>query len=444
MHAFRNMLEAVHFSSGFSFEFGARPRDYGFWPKNGAEVTHWFISVLKLAEYITLSDLSVAPESRRALASQFRGLWTQASLHRELDRVCRAIGNAAFWREGWIAVCQTLHYDGKGMPAAVKARLQKLEKALRPKDILQKVRAIVLSRGSHGLDLDEFDDEEEAAGTMNRPDRVAIALGKDVALDHAALAALAPELTSGHEAGRLWLFGRGLASAAPDPDAVWTLLLDQFAATEERNRNAFVFRGFLQGLAERDARHASTLLDAAVSHPILAAWFPELQASVRIDEQGVKRLHESLKFGQAPVWQFKYLALGRATDPIPGKELKKLLVGLASKNGGFDTAIEILYMRLFSDKDQKRAIDPALIEAGRDLLKRLKFTKGRHTDDHRIGAIIKQCFSGDEGEKAVADICARFLAAGPYTFESKSIPRDLIVLWAQAVARHFTPFEHHT
>jgi hypothetical protein len=39
---------------------------------------------------------------------------------------------------------------------------------------------------------------------------------------------------------------------------------------------------------------------------------------------------------------------------------------------------------------------------------------------------------------------SRFLAAGPHTFESKSIPRDLILLWAQAVARHFTPFEHHT
>jgi hypothetical protein len=39
---------------------------------------------------------------------------------------------------------------------------------------------------------------------------------------------------------------------------------------------------------------------------------------------------------------------------------------------------------------------------------------------------------------------ARFLAAGPHTFESASGSRDLILLWAQAVARHFTPFEHHT
>jgi hypothetical protein len=39
---------------------------------------------------------------------------------------------------------------------------------------------------------------------------------------------------------------------------------------------------------------------------------------------------------------------------------------------------------------------------------------------------------------------ARFLAAGPHTFKSTSISHNLILLWAQAVDRHFTPFEHPT
>jgi hypothetical protein len=164
-------------------------------------------------------------------------------------------------------------------------------------------------------------------------------------------------------------------------------------------------------MSERDAKHASTLLDAAVSHPVLAAWFPELQTAVTIDDQGVRRLHASLKSGQAPIWQFKYLIGGRATDPIPGKELKKLLVELASKDGGFDIAVEILYMRLFSDKNQKRATDPDLIEAGRDLLKQLKFTKGKHKDDHHIGALIKSCLSGLDAERDATEMCVRFLAA---------------------------------
>jgi hypothetical protein len=39
---------------------------------------------------------------------------------------------------------------------------------------------------------------------------------------------------------------------------------------------------------------------------------------------------------------------------------------------------------------------------------------------------------------------ARFLAAGQHIFESASTSRHLILLWAQAVDRHFSPFEHHT
>ena len=39
---------------------------------------------------------------------------------------------------------------------------------------------------------------------------------------------------------------------------------------------------------------------------------------------------------------------------------------------------------------------------------------------------------------------ARFLTAGRQTFES-TLPRpDLVLLWAQATARHFTPFKHHS
>jgi hypothetical protein len=39
---------------------------------------------------------------------------------------------------------------------------------------------------------------------------------------------------------------------------------------------------------------------------------------------------------------------------------------------------------------------------------------------------------------------ARFLAAGSHTFESISPSHGLVLLWSQAVDRHFTPFDHHT
>jgi hypothetical protein len=409
VHALRNMLEAVHISSSFSFDFGARLRDYGYWPKTGPEFTHWFASTLKLVESVGLSDLAVAEHARATLAHQFRGLWTLPSVHAELERICRLIGMGRFWREGWIAVCQTLQYDGKGMKKPAKTKLQKLERDLRPKDLVQNVRAIVLSRGLHSLDLDDFDEDEDAGGTIDRPDRIAIALGKDVALDEAALAELAPELTSGE--GRLWLFGRGLATAAQTPGNVWNLLVTQFCATADLKRNAQVLRGFLQGLSEKDLKLTDALLDAALSHKVLAEWLPELQAAVAIDLQGVKRLHASIASGKAPMWRYQYLSGGRVSDPIPGPELRTLLSEMSSKDGGFDVATEILYMRLFSDKDQRRAIDPALIDAGRSLLKRLTFSKDARKDDHRIGSLIKMCLSGADGIGGAKEVCGNFLKA---------------------------------
>ena len=354
------------------------------------------------------SHLAVAKDVRATLAHQFRGLWTLPSLRTELDRICQLIGRNEFWREGWIAVCQTLQYDGKGMKNAAKKRLKALEENLRPKHLVQNVRAIVLSKGLHGLDLDDFDEDEDVGGTIDRPDRIAIALGKDVAHDEAVLAELAPELTSGE--GRLWLFGQGLASATQNPTKVWRLLAAQFCATQALHRNAHVLRGFLHGLSEKDMKLADTFLDAALSHQVLAEWFPELQVAVPIGAHGIKRLCESLAIGKAPIWQYRYLSFGRVSDPIPGPGLTALLNEMSSKDGGLDVAIEILYMRLFSDSNQKRLIDPTLVEAGRSLLKRFTFTKDAK-DDHRIGCLIEKCLSGADGADCAKEICGRLLAA---------------------------------
>jgi hypothetical protein len=59
-----------------------------------------------------------------------------------------------------------------------------------------------------------------------------------------------------------------------------------------------------------------------------------------------------------------------------------------------------------------------------------------------------EIISPDEGMSGTLDGVpyngARFLTAGPHAFQAASTSRDLILLWAQAVDRHFIPFEHHT
>jgi hypothetical protein len=427
--ALRNILEARHFGSGFEFEFGARPRDYGFYPKTEAELKHWYVSALKLVEVLARSDHPVAGAVRSAFASQFRGLWSQPLLRTKLDRLSRLIAQGGFWRDGWIAVSQTLKYDYEGLKNRARTKLVRLEKALRPQDLLQKVRGIVLGADSSGLELEEVDyDSSDDGGSLDRINRIAASLGKDAARDFNVLKSLLPELMTGQ--GRLWSFGRGLAAGAVDAREMWNALVGQFVATiPEARRNTQVLGGYLDGLSEGNSSLVVDLLDDAVSNERLAAWFPELQTAVIIDARGAQRLQQSLTLNKVPLEQFRVLAWGRAPDSISGPDLKRLLLALAETPAGWDVAIEILYMRLFSDRQEKKFPDAALIETGRQLLKAIKFKKNARNGDHRIGSIIKACLTGPDATEAVRALCGRFkqavAARETYSFEHDHLLRSI-------------------
>jgi len=91
---------------------------------------------------------------RKAIAREFGGLWTNAGQADELDRLARAIAAKGFWRDGWIAVRRHTRIHGDRRPPDVE-RLKALEENLRPKDLVEKVRGVVLGAGGGGLDLDD-------------------------------------------------------------------------------------------------------------------------------------------------------------------------------------------------------------------------------------------------------------------------------------------------
>jgi hypothetical protein len=68
-------------------------------------------------------------------------------------------------------------------------------------------------------------------------------------------------------------------------------------------------------------------------------------------------------------------------------------------------------MRFFSDRHEKRPLDPALIESGRELIGMFDLVTGRQKGDHRIGSIIKLCLSGADGAKGVEGLCRKLKIA---------------------------------
>jgi len=95
-------------------------------------------------------------------------------------------------------------------------RLRTLETLLRPRDLVEKVRSVVLREGVSIADFDGFDLDAEKAeedhGGYQRTEQIAQALGEAAASDDAAFRELLAELLSGR--GRLLSFGRGLAMAS--------------------------------------------------------------------------------------------------------------------------------------------------------------------------------------------------------------------------------------
>jgi hypothetical protein len=292
------------------------------------------------------------------------------------------------------------------MPSEVQDRLIALEEVLRPKDLVNQVRGVVLeSRGC--VDLDDVDDVKGSYARMNA---TVERLGKDVGSNFVAFRALLPDLVRG--SSRLPLFGASLAGTAEAPYEIWCGFVAEFAATT--NADTRFLRGFLEGLQNRDGALADALLDEALEHPALAPHFPELQTSVVIDERGVERLHRALELGKAPITQFYALAYGRASDNIPGPAFRDLLLAIGAKPGGMPVALEILSMRLYSDKSDKRESVPEVAEAGRALLDAYKFHKRDSNidrEDRELGRIVETSLQGAEGIPIVQRLVRNVMAA---------------------------------
>lgn len=405
------MLKSDHFTSSYGFEFGSRSRDYGYHPRTGKEVQEWFDAVTAIACPLALSDSPVAPDVRKCIAGEFRGLWTNAGQADALEDLAKQIAGEGFWRDGWIAVRQTRIFDGKDLPADILARLTALEEVLRPKDLVDQVSGVVLGLGD-SIDLYEVEDidSKDFARARSRLNAKIENLGKDVAADDKAFNTLLPRLVRG--ASRIRLFGEGLATSTEKPYEIWQAFLSEFSDTGDAD--ASVIAGFLVGLQRRDPLLTDKLLDEALEHPAIGSRLPELQASVPIDDHGLQRLHRALEIGLAPIAQFYALAYGQASDNIPGAAFRDLLLSIASKPGGSSVALEILSMRLYSDGSHKRQSAPEVAETGRALLDAYEFRKrdGRANREHReLGRIVQLSLRGEDGIAIARRIVRKMMAA---------------------------------
>ena len=407
IEALQALLQAGHFTSSHDFQFGSHSRDYGYSP-TAPQLRDWYEAVLKSAEVLAISDLPTAKGVQNAIAGSIRDIWTRA--YGAVERVSRTIAAKGYWREGWIAVRQTLNYDASGMGEAAKTRLIALETDLRPKYLAQKVRSVVLSHATGNIDLNDYEEEETSLSSgWQRTEDLAMKLGEEVAVDELTLTELLPEIVSG--SGKLVSFGKGLALGASDVRAVWTLLVTAFTATVEERRAVQVLIGFLGGLGERDQCVASQLLDEAVDHVVLGCQFPMLQCAVAIDKDGVNRLRRSLTLGLASASVFQCLAHGRFHETVSAEDRAGLILQIIEQPKGGHAGLEIVFYRLFGDNQNKSAHEPEIIQAGQRMLIRLEIANAYARQDHELDLVTAACLIGTSAAPIAKVICQRFKEA---------------------------------
>lgn len=402
-------LEASHFSSAHGFEFGARSRDYGYEPGSDEDVTRWYSAALALIEQLAFHGGLLKSELRNLLAGRFRGLWISAHMFDQLEDLARGFAADKFWPEGWVACRQTMRFDKDRLTKEGSARLAKLEAELGPSNLPERVRALVLSNRSDGLDLEDEDHEGNFSGAFERLQTIARELGESVAADDAVFEDLVPDLLRG--GSRAWAFGRGLAAASRDPRATWARLVKGLEQLSQEERDVQMLRGFLAELWDKHREIAQTLLDTVLDQPALTVFLPALQSAVQIDQRGVERLKWGLRSGEVPVWMYRNLAWGRTTDDLAGSDLKDLLLLIADQPDGFDGALEILHMRLHSDRSARRSHEPEVLEAGRELLRRMRFKKDSQSSDYNLAHIARACLKDHGAGPHAAEIARKLRQA---------------------------------
>lgn len=434
LRAMDAVLKTTHFSSGYQFEFGARSRDYGFFPDSDEKLTGWYSTALTLVERLVSTDEWLKHDMRNTLARNFSSLWTRARAYDQVENLSRMFAADGFWREGWFACKRTLRFNNAHMEPEVASRLSSLEAELKPSNIIEQVKAIALSNQSAGLDVELEASGDDFAGASERLQAKARELGEIVGTDDTLLEQLIPDTLRG--GARAWTFGQGLAATSPQARVTWTRLVESLGQIPSEQLDIQVLRGFLAEVWVLDRTLAEDLLDTAMDEPALIRLFPLLQTAVMIDERGVSRLHRALD-AQAPISAFRYLSFGRVTDHVPAGPLKALLSRIADQPDGFDVALEILYMRVHSDRSSNRDMEPELLLAGQELLSRVIFGTDTSSQTYHLAEIAKACLAASDTGPIAADIAIRLRQAianhESYSFNNEELLTALLEVQPVAV-----------
>lgn len=395
------------------WDFGARPRDFGYEP-DPAQLVEWRNLFIDLAGQAGLDpDLYLSQQAREVLAQEFRGLWSHAAIRGRLVDAAIALNGQRPWTDGWKAVQSTIFFvnrnkNGGEAPPLAQEALLSLRDALAPKDLVSSVRAYLFGKNSDLWSLDPDFDHDDASKFANAQQRLherVQGLGEQFGLSELGLDQLGVELFSASYMPYGRAFGIGLAKGANDPKARWTELVEVLRRSGIAKFNCSVLSGFIDEIGRLCQGLDRQILDECLADPLLRQAIVILHPSKDFGEADLDRCVKALEDPDVGAWNYGSVIWRKEFGALPEAKVLDLATRLLEKPDGDRVVIDALHMKLH---DTDKAVDVL----GHDLrriglvaaVSQLNHDRGGDNDriDHEMAEVLRPSlmFEGNGAEKS--------------------------------------------
>lgn len=409
-----HMLKTHHFSSSYSFDFGALKRDYGYQPKTIDDINKWYLSALELLDSYIQSSCSPSERSEEVFSNHIRGLWSYPALHRQIEVLFHSFREKGLHTRGWFALGSAIKFDGNSMANEHKLRLEALWNEMEPTELGQLIEMFLYSNHHDFYGLEETDEDGKVLKNgYNRAEEIAEELGCQVAKrsDDYLVDNLPKLLTTYGNHSHLFSFGYGLASEVQDLAQLWGSIKSTLENLDIKTVNVLMLEGVIKKACSRDKCVADNILDEVLSNDKINYIFPSVQFSAPLDERAVIRLKHSLQLNTSPIGMYGILAVGRIHEALSDDDLIEILDLIWQKPEGQCVVIHILSMRFHGLKSEGNYIPSAnLLTRCRQYLIGLDYNReesgGRRSgrDDYSLTQIAAVCFSKHQYEEDVSQL----------------------------------------
>ena len=332
-----------------AYEFGARPRSFGYQPDTLDEQNRWFKRFLALA--LEIASRENDPQfdlARDLIAEQYRNLWQHRGLRSDLVIIAKTLNEGRPWLAGWKAVRSIMHHDYRPKKHPEGAHgldlLNKLDELLRPTNLVDEIRTYVLTPGHVQFQLDdEFDvgDPDRFQASRERAAARAFELGETTVGDPAVIDDLSDQLFR-LPVGYVQDFGRGMAANCPDLQALWNCMVGYLERAGDSARHCDLLQGILEVIHQRDTSLADRILDEAVQTRSLRSFFVGLQLSIPLNQRAVQRMLHCLDFEDTPIFQFGQIAWYGLPGALEETDLARILARLLDRPDGSEIILNVL------------------------------------------------------------------------------------------------------